>query len=295
MSDDHSSFDELADLDEGLLEPSRADEVRAHLVGCADCRARHQALRDVHDELAVLPPEPMPPAVVERLDRALAGAAIPRSATVVPIAAHRRQRRHPGPALAGVAAVVVVLGFIVALGVGAISGGSSSGGSSGSGSAASSADGAHLPTSGHFTTTITTRSFTHTSVPTGVARLVSGRVGSLSATVSGAPPSPSSGSGGAGNNTPAVSGSTADLPKALRPLYNSPTKLVSCAATVAPTKGSLPEAVVFGRYTNAAHKTTPSVFFVFADGASHGDIVVVGPSCSSLEQDLDFFHGVLIH
>jgi Putative zinc-finger len=295
VSDDHSSFDELADLDEGLLSPSRADEVRAHLVGCDDCRARHQALRDVHDELAVLPPESMPPDVTDRLDRALADAALPRSATVVPIAQHQNRRRRPGPALAGVAAVVVVLGFLVAVGVGALSGGSTSEGGSSAGST-SSAAGTHLPTSGHFTTTISTQTFTHASVPAKVSRLASGRVTALSKTASGAPAAPPSatGTGGNGNNLPAVTGSTANLSKALLPLYNSPTKLVNCAAQVAPTKGSLPESVVFGRYTNADHKTTPSVFFVFADGPGKGDIVVVGPTCAGLDQSLDYFHGVLI-
>jgi Putative zinc-finger len=293
VSDDHSSFDELADLDEGLLAPSRADEVRAHLAGCADCRVRHQALRDVHDELAVLPPETMPPAVAQRLDQALASAAMPRSATVVPIVQHRR--RQPWPALAGVAAVVVVLGFIVAVGVGALGGGGSTsdGGAASAGSAPS--GGTHLPQSiGHFTTTISPRTFTHTSVPSGVRRLVSGRVTLLSS--SGVLPAPPTTGGGTTGDAskPAVTGNPANLPKALLPLYNSPTRLVACAAAVAPTKGSLPEAVVFGRYTSAAHKTTPSVFFVFANGAKRGDIEVVGPSCVGLDQNLDFFRGVLL-
>jgi hypothetical protein len=301
VTDDHSSFDELADLDEGLLAPSRADEVRAHLVGCADCRDRHQALRDVHDELAVLPPETMPPDVAERLDRALADASTPRSATVVPIA-QRQHRRRPGPALAGVAAVVVVLGFIVAIGVGALSGGSTSdGGSSGAGGA-STAAGTHLPTSGHFTTTISPRTFTHASVPSKVSQLVESQAKSFTkatktplAPASGNPNSPTSGSdSGGGPVSTAVTGSEANLPKALLPLYKSPTKLVNCAAQVAPTPGSLPEAVIFGRYNGPAHKNTPSVFFVFADGPGRGDIVVVGPTCAGLDQNLDYFHGVRI-
>jgi anti-sigma factor RsiW len=294
VSDDHSSFDELADLDEGLLAPSRADEVRAHLAGCADCRARHQALRDVHDELAVLPPETMPPAVTERLDRALAAAAAPRSATVVPLDQHRRRRR--GPALAQVAAVVVVLGFVVAVAVGALGGGSTSdGGAAGGNGSATSSGAARLPqTTGHFTKSVTSRTLTHTSVPAVVPRLVAGGFHAL-ATVSGSPAASPPGSGsGSGANAPAVTASPVKVPKPLLPLFNSPAKLVACAAAVAPTKGSLPEAVVFGHYTNAAHKTTPSVFFVFADGATRGDIVVVGPSCAGLQQTLDFFHGIPI-
>jgi anti-sigma factor RsiW len=304
VSDDHSSFDELADLDEGLLAPSRADEVRAHLAGCADCRARHQALRDVHDELAVLPPETMPPAVAERLDRALADAAVPRSSTIVPFAPVQR-RRQRGPALSGIAAAVVVVGLFVAIGVGALGhgGGTSSGGAAESSGSTSLAR-TEPSTAGHFTTTVSPRTFTHTSIPAQVRQLVAGGITPLSQSASGSPVTPGSGSGsgsdsgsgsgGGGSNSPELSGTAAHVPKPLLPLYNSPTKLVTCAAEVAPTKGSLPEAVVFGRYTNAAHKRTPSVFFVFADGATRGDIVVVGPTCAGLEQSLDFFHGVLL-
>jgi hypothetical protein len=280
VSDDHSSLDELADLDEGLLQPSRADEVRAHLAGCAACRDRHQALRDVHDELAVLPPETMPPGVVEKLDRALADAAAPRSATIVPFAAVS-QRRRPWPALAGVAAVVVLVGFVAAVVVGSRNGGSSSGGS-GTSAAGSAARAPGPSQGGHFTVTVTPKTYTHVTVPNAIPRLVGGELGPNAV-----PASPS----GGGNQSAATS-SAAGVPKALRPLYDSPTKLLSCAATVAPVKGSVPEAVVFGRYTSVAGKKTPSVFLVFGAGSGRVNIDVVGPSCVGFDQSLDFFNNV---
>jgi hypothetical protein len=285
VSDDHSSFDELADLDEGLLAPSRADEVRAHLVGCADCRARHQALRDVHDELAVLPPETMPAGVAERLDRALAAAAVPRSATVVPIMQH--QRRRPWPALAGVAAVIVVLGFIVAVGVGALSGGGTSdGGSSGGSGAATSAGSNVLPQqTGHFTKSVSTRTFTHTSVQAEVRRLVSGGVGSLS---TGTPAAPPSAVGSGGRNTPALNRGLASLPKPLHPLFTSPTALLNCAASLTGRKGAVPLAVEFARYTTAAARNAPSALFVFPLDSTHVVVYVAGPSCSGTEEIRDY-------
>jgi hypothetical protein len=287
VSDDHSSLDELADLDEGLLQPSRADEVRAHLAGCAACQDRHQALRDVHDELAVLPPETMPPAVVEKLDRALAGAAVPRSATIVPLApaAQRRRAQRGWPALAGVAAVVVIIGFFAAVVVGLGHGASSSGGSGTSaGSTTSGADGLSR-TPGHFTTTVTPKTFTHGTVPSGISRLVGGKV--LALAEPGSSPATA-------NNRPSTSSAVAGVSKALRPLYDSPTKLLNCAAEVAPVKGSVPEAVVFGHYTTAAGKKTPAVFFVFGDRPGRADIDVAGPTCAGLDQTLDFFHDVAI-
>lgn len=286
MSDDHSSLDELADLDEGLLQPSRADEVRAHLAGCAACRDRHQALRDVHDELAVLPPETMPPGVVDRLDQALAAAAGPRSATIVPLAPVHDRRHRSWPTLAGVAAGIVGVGFVGALVVGVLhSGASSSGGSAASPESAAGAAG--LPTSGQYTTTVSPKTFTHNTVPTGIPQLVAGTV------VSGGPLASGSGTATPGANQPSIRGNSS-VPKALRPLYDSPTKLLNCAAEVAPVKGSLPEAVVFGRYANATRKASPSVFFVFADGTGRGDITVVGPSCAGTDQILDYFRDVAV-
>jgi anti-sigma factor RsiW len=278
VSDDHSSLDELADLDEGLLQPSRADEVRAHLAGCAACRDRHQSLRDVHDELAVLPPETMPPGVVEKLDRALADAAAPRSATIVPLApvAQRRRGQRGWPAMAGVAAVIVVIGFFAAVVVGAFGhGGTSEGGSGTSGSAASAPNSATTGSTSHFTRSVSAKTFNHTSVIAEVRRLVSGHP-----------------AGAATNLSPSTTRVPALLPQKLQPLYSSPPALLHCAATLTDQKTAVPLAVEFARYTTASVRHAPSVIFVFPVDPTHVEVFVVSPDCTGQQPFRDVFPNV---
>jgi hypothetical protein len=271
VSDDHSSLDELADLDEGLLQPSRADQVRAHLAGCPACRDRYQALRDVHDELAVLPPETMPPGVVEKLDRALADAA-PRSATIVPLAAVARRRRgqRGWPAMAGVAAGIVLIGFVAAIVVGALGHGGTSEGGSGAGTTASGAGSLAPASTRHFTKSVSSKTFNHTSVVAEVRRLVSGHptgaAGNLSSTSSG--------------NSPASTPVPAQVPQALHPLYSSPSALLHCAAILADQKDAVPLAVEFARYTTSFIRHAPSVLFVFPVDPTHVQVIVASPDCA---------------
>jgi anti-sigma factor RsiW len=274
VSDDHSSLDELADLDEGLLQPSRADEVRAHLAGCAACRDRHQSLRDVHDELAVLPPETMPPGVVEKLDRALADAAVPRSATIVPLApaAQRRSGQRGWPAMAGVAAAIVVIGFVAAIAVGALGHGGSSDGGASKTSAGASGAGSNAPLStSHFTKSVSSKTFNHTSVVAEVKRMVSGHP-----------------AGAASHLSPSTTRVPALLPQKLQPLFGSPPALLHCAASLTDRKDAVPLAVEFARYTTASVRAAPSVFFVFPVDPTHVDLYVAGPSCAGVEQVRDF-------
>ena len=49
MSTQHLSADTLADLQEGLLDRSAADEAAAHLHGCAQCRTDRRALDQAED------------------------------------------------------------------------------------------------------------------------------------------------------------------------------------------------------------------------------------------------------
>jgi hypothetical protein len=269
VSDDHSSIDELADLDEGLLDPSRADDVRAHLVGCPTCHTRHQALRDVHDELAVLPPEPVPQDVAERIDSALAEAARPRSATVVPLQVPATRRRG-WPALAGVAAVVVALAFVGAVVLGHHN-------SDNSHSESASTAGGSVPGAPNQTLAapvklqVTNHTYDQQTVTAAVQHLLK------ATTTSGIQPNV------AGGTTKAPAG----LPVPLHPLYQSRAKLLSCAAAVAPIEGSVPEAAIFARYTTPTLKNAPSVIYVFAATADRADIVVVGPSCSGVHQVRD--------
>jgi len=64
---DHPSRDTLADSAEGLLQPSAAAEVDAHVAGCSDCRAELAAFAEVGTVLAAAPAPTMPADVVRRL------------------------------------------------------------------------------------------------------------------------------------------------------------------------------------------------------------------------------------
>lgn len=77
MNDDHLSLDELAELDEGLITSARAEAMREHARGCAECNAKLEALAETRSMLADLPPVTMPADVRARLDQALEGEANP--------------------------------------------------------------------------------------------------------------------------------------------------------------------------------------------------------------------------
>jgi hypothetical protein len=131
MSTQHLSADTLADLQEGLLDRSAADEAAAHLHGCAQCRTDRRALDGVRSRLAEEPgPPDLPPEVARRLDDALAAAPGPEAhrppvaaPTVTPL-----RRTGPGRVPVGnrvlqaAAAAVLVLGA-AAVGIGALTGG----------------------------------------------------------------------------------------------------------------------------------------------------------------------------
>src|SRR3954447_8270189 len=69
------------DLLRGSLAPDVADEVRAHLPGCAACRAHVEAERALGEALAVrLPRHAAPPALQRRLAAQWPGAETPRPA-----------------------------------------------------------------------------------------------------------------------------------------------------------------------------------------------------------------------
>jgi anti-sigma factor RsiW len=128
VSAPHPDVDELADLGEGLLTPSRTVEVEQHLVGCPDCTRLLAAVRSVPALLAAVPSPQMPPAAAARLEAVLDAEAARRtteaeapSTAPTPLAARRRAGswgdRHPRLRLAAAAATTVaVLGGGLALG-----------------------------------------------------------------------------------------------------------------------------------------------------------------------------------
>ncbi|MEW2068848.1 zf-HC2 domain-containing protein [Streptomyces sp. NPDC007346] len=72
----HPEVSEISDLTEGLLTPSRADEIRDHLAQCEPCTEVRNSLEEIRGLLGALPdPEPMPEDVSARIDAALAAEA----------------------------------------------------------------------------------------------------------------------------------------------------------------------------------------------------------------------------
>ena len=73
----HPDVDEIADLTEGLLAPSRSADVRRHLDGCEPCADVHASLEEIRGLLGTLPEPPrMPDDVAQRIDAALAEEAL---------------------------------------------------------------------------------------------------------------------------------------------------------------------------------------------------------------------------
>ncbi|WP_308117275.1 anti-sigma factor family protein [Streptomyces fuscigenes] len=76
-TDRHPDVEEISDLVEGLLPPTRALDLRGHLDDCDDCADVHRSLAEIRDLLGTLPgPAPMPADVAQRIDAALAAEAL---------------------------------------------------------------------------------------------------------------------------------------------------------------------------------------------------------------------------
>lgn len=81
----HPDVTEISDLTEGLLSPSRAEDVRGHVAGCEMCAAVLSSLEEVRGLLGTLPPAPpMPADVVDRIGAALAAEALSLGPTTPP-------------------------------------------------------------------------------------------------------------------------------------------------------------------------------------------------------------------
>jgi hypothetical protein len=180
----HVDVDTLADLEEGLLEADQVSSVAEHLDGCAECRARRDALDDVQLLLRDGGAEvdaAAPDDVVRRLDDALAAAATPlptASATVTPLTALTTRARQPWrTSVLQAAAVFVLVAAVGGLGYGgirAVSGGNSSGTNSAADSGGSGAT--EKRTAAHrYVVTSSGRNYTKESLRSAVPGLLSGK------------------------------------------------------------------------------------------------------------------------
>ncbi|MEU1195709.1 hypothetical protein ABZ446_05740 [Streptomyces sp. NPDC005813] len=89
----HPDVAEISDLTEGLLSPSRTEDVRRHLETCAVCSEVYESLEEIRGLLGTMPgPARMPDDVAGRIDAALAAEAL-LSATA-PDQAARAQDEH---------------------------------------------------------------------------------------------------------------------------------------------------------------------------------------------------------
>ncbi len=121
----HVAPEVLADLQEGLLEPTAAAAAEGHLDGCQACRGVLASLAEIPHRLASADPVgPLPDDLAARLDQALAVAATEpdgtaASPTVVPLRSPQRQTAR-GMRLLQVAAVLVLVFAGGALGISAL-------------------------------------------------------------------------------------------------------------------------------------------------------------------------------
>ena len=268
---EHLDLDRLADLDEDLLTPEETETGRRHLTGCATCRARHADIRTTRALLSTLPPEPMPEAVANRIEAALA--ALPAT-TIVPLTSKRRGwRAHPTAAGLGAAATVAAL--VAALVIGRTSHTSSPGSAGrvagGAGEQARSTT-LLLPSSQvsgtHYNNANLGRTVPALLHPTETAMLAPGA----------AAPAKSS-----GPQTAAGTATATGVPASLTRLFGSPAALQACVRSVeAGGPAVKPLAIDFATYQGA-----PSVLIVLPGlEPDHIDAWFVGPGCNAQQENL---------
>jgi hypothetical protein len=278
----HVDVDTLADLEEGLLEADQVTSVAGHLEGCAECRARRDALDDVQLLLQDRGGEadaPAPDDVVRRLDDALASAAKPlptASATVTPLRASTKQPRQPWRTrVLQVAAVFVLVAGVGALGYGgirAVSGGNTAGTSTASGGAGAAAE-KRSPTH-KYVVTSSGRNYNEESLRSAVPGVLSGKYDASAQDFAAASPSTPTGA-----QAPAA-GSAAD-PQRLR----NGKALADCVANLA--EGPVtPLAVDIARFDGKPatiivlpDQTDPSLVFAYAvaPDCPEGTFLAVAP------------------
>lgn len=274
----HLGPEELADLQEGLLDPDRAEAATGHLRTCSDCRRDDEALSAVRVRLAsAAEAGPMPADVSTRLDEALADAgrregswASAATVTVTPLAAASSRRTPTGSRVLQAAAAAVILLAVGALGVSALGGGGGRGSTSGSAGAPRSKS---ATAAGHFTVLATGTSYTQSSVAASVPRLLSAKGPRAAAATTG--------SAAAGSNAgPAAT----PPPPGLARLRSGPA-LADCITALA-DQPATPLAVDLATYAGspAAVIVLPSL-----DDPASLDVWVVGPGCSRADDQFRYF------
>jgi anti-sigma factor RsiW len=310
MSDEHISFDELAELAEGLLARRRARAVEAHLATCEYCQERVAALRDTTTALRGLGPVSTPDDVATRLDRALANAAnAPASETIVPdIGAVRRRRLAPPSwAYAAAAAVLVIVGVSIVV---------ASSGSNHNQPAALDSHGLAPLVATTAPQSVQTQESGRVYTPQTLIALAPGLLPSTTSSGatgsgSGAPflpaqAAPSRSASKAAGSAPAAhppaegllaepnqQDATTRVPQPLQRYVNSSAALQACASFITDTPGAAPLAVDFARWSNpTTHaRRVPALIMVFADphDANQLDVYVVAAACNdSSLLDLQF-------
>jgi hypothetical protein len=311
VSAGHLSFDELAELAEGLLARKAARAAQEHLATCDECTARAAQVQQTTAMLRDLGPVAMPMDIAARLDRALASAGDePAGDTVVPdLSAVRRRRTPPRWTMAAAAAVVLIAAVSTVL---ATHGGHDN---TPNNALANNAVAPLVATSAQHppVTEESGRTYTPNTLAALAPGLVTGGLSSTGTGGAGVPvaPSPqlptSSGTPVHKNSATAPSfaaGSTirsgpedsqellaAQVPGPLQHYADSQPALLKCAAFITDTPGAAPLAVDYAHWTNpTSHvRRVPALVLVFADpqDSSEIDVYVVAAACddSSL---LDF-------
>jgi hypothetical protein len=266
--------------------------------------------------LASLPAEPMPPAVLARIEAALAAepplAAAAR--TVISLDTARARRRRLSPTLLRVAASIVVLAGAIALGVHAIGNTSGEAGSTAAGAAPdaatpSAALAASSPASGvngqsGLRVTVSGRAYDAANLSSLAARLAG-----TSETVTGRgtkSPSPPTGTPIGGSAAPEASPTTAPVttpsPGSAAPsdsgrqplsrysasqIATTPTLLAACVAQLTQGSGSTPLAVDAGTWLG---KQALVVVLPSPDRTSHAlAVYVVGTSCGQVADSTEIY------
>jgi hypothetical protein len=263
----HLDDDQLADLDEGLLQRDAAVAARSHLERCARCRARQgdlSALRADLADLAGLARQPLPDDVAARLDTALAAEAgsdaRPSSVTVVPSLPQqqRRDRSRWGSGLVQAAAVLVVLLALGGVGYSLITSGGGNGVST-AGSAASDSAGKAgergSATGGTPTVVRSGRDYTATTLGSALTAVIARRPAAAAN----------------GDSPPSAAGSSPETGSAL---LSSPAALDACVAGLGYTTPALGVDLATFQGKPAAVVVVPT-----EDDPTHVDVYAVAPSC----------------